>query len=430
LSVTSNEFKKKKRKVDCFRSCCFFSIVVIQTTQFSGDLRKSNLGVGDSRPARALWHAVRFYDVINQKYVVPPSQSAYMYDGSHVNTNQFDLIESQPGDNFSGIRGYHAIHIDKVQVIADFTLGNKQYLQDIANASTMDGDPNTNGRAGRYTVNVYQSWVDFGNIVYFSGGGEPSSSMTGNGTSSPLFKTTYKVTPWPQVQKFQVLGKPLNPQPIPVGDTDKLDLKGISYAITNGGSIIRLDVTAPDGSTYKKYEKNKPAAELFIGNITRPNAPQYQYPVQGTIDVKTIIKPSLPGVYKVRLYINDPFSREAVSQELQIDYKGVGGNNLKALQLVPSTKPPSGNIKYFNLQVINESDTPIVSTIGFASSPGNPMNIVNRPTSFTNYQWITGGNIPGNQNQYSFPPKTPVWVNDIPFQVPNDPMTGQPDTQW
>ncbi|WP_205628731.1 hypothetical protein, partial [Acinetobacter baumannii] len=85
-----------------------------------------------------------------------------------------------------------------------------------------------------------------------------SSVSSGNGTSSPLFKTTYKVTPWPQVQKFQVLGKSLTPQPIVVDDKGKLEVKGSSYAVSNGGSILSLDIKAPDGSTYKKYEKNKP----------------------------------------------------------------------------------------------------------------------------------------------------------------------------
>lgn len=391
-----------------------------QILSFSGNLTKSNLKIGDSRPARSLWHAVRFYDVINQKYITPPSQSGYMYDGTYVNTNQFDLVESQPGDNFSGIRGYHAIPINKVQDIADFTLGNKTYLQNVANASTMDGDADTNGRARRYTVNIYQTWVDFGNIVYFSGGGESSSVSSGNGTSSPLFKTTYKVTPWPQVQKFQVLGKPLTPQPIVVDDKGKLEVKGSSYAVSNGGSILSLDIKAPDGSTYKKYEKNKPAAELFTASIKRQNS-QYRYPVDGTIDIKTIVKPNVAGVYEVQLVISDPFSRETKSAVLKIDYQPQGGVNLKALQLVPSSKPRNGDVVYYNLQVINESATPVTSIVGFNSSIGNPQNVVNRPTTYFPYQWVTGGNIPGNINQYNFPPNTPVWVNDIPIPVQKNP---------
>jgi len=165
---------------------------------FTGYFKASGLDGLQTRPSTLRWHDVRFKNEITGEHKTETYEP----------TTTFDLIETEPGDDFNRRRGYHAIYEEEetVKMMAAKFNGNANFVwRTIKN--TREGNrpssysyPYVLTNEQFFLADLYYRYVHFGTVGVLSGGGNYKMVQTGNGTSTPLFQTTYTYTPWPTIQ--------------------------------------------------------------------------------------------------------------------------------------------------------------------------------------------------------------------------------------
>lgn len=153
-----------------------------------GDLSYSGLSGIQTRPSIAYRHDINAHNAITG--VRNPSSG-------YLKTVQFDiqpLPGVEPTDAFKDKSGYHLVPVEEelIKDLATKANGNAEFVwSNVKNLS--------HKIVKQYVVNGIP-YVNIGSVFYLSGGGDPDmQSAGGNGVSSPLFKTTYKTTPWPSI---------------------------------------------------------------------------------------------------------------------------------------------------------------------------------------------------------------------------------------
>jgi len=251
-----------------------------------GDLTAA--GVKDVPSERNSWayrHDVRFYNVITKQYT--PSSGYFQAQG-------FQLIESEPGDNFSGRRGlfYAPLEASVVEKIATYANGEPSFVK--ARAENYLNEANTKFKD--LLVDSRLTYLDFGTFVYYSGGGGFTQKQVGNGTTSPLYQTTFNITPFPAIKTFEAKGNLLI--------NGYFDLNTETYAVYDGGNISKITITGGPDQINKEINVNDFIKSNKIGSYTHSKKGQIKYSQLSSILNK-------PGTYKAKLVVTDPFARKA-----------------------------------------------------------------------------------------------------------------------
>ncbi|CAI8943419.1 Ig-like_bact domain-containing protein [Brevibacillus sp. IT-7CA2] len=215
-----------------------------------GDLTYSGLSGIQYRPSIANRHDVNTKNAISG--VQNPSSGYWQ-------TVQFDiqpLPGVEPDDKFKDKSGYHLVPIqeDLVKDLATKANGNAQFVWSKVNTLS-------HPIVKQYLVNGVP-YVNMGSIFYLSGGGDPDMRKAGgNGVISPLFRTTYRTTPWPSIPILAQSGNA------------SLQIKALAHSIYDTAITGTISV---NGSTPKQlftskspiknytvtYEKSVPLSSL------------------------------------------------------------------------------------------------------------------------------------------------------------------------
>lgn len=250
-----------------------------------GDLSYSGLGGVQTRPSIAYRHDVRSYNPISNSYI--PA------GGGYLQTVQFDiqpLPGVEPDNQFRDKSGYHLVPLEGtiVKDLSEKFNGNSQYVW-----NQVSKNP-PHSYVKKYLVNGVP-YINIGSVAYLSGGGKPDMKKAGgNGVGSPLFKTTYLSTPWPQI-------------PILSQDADgNIDLKAIAYSIQD----TSLNVVA--------IINDNPATKTTV--VPTKSSPVNNYSVEwdGTLSI-TKFRGLKNGKNKLTVIAGDTFGR-TTKKTITIEY--------------------------------------------------------------------------------------------------------------
>jgi hypothetical protein len=151
-----------------------------------GDLSYSGIGTDDQRPSTAYWHAVRFQNAI--------TNDQYLTDGSYIPSVSYDIKEQLSTDNFTNREGYHLLPVDEdtIKRYAGYMNGNQDYVWQQVQANE-----------NKYYFVFETPYINFAQVAYWCGAGNPNMKQVSNdGVNSPMFQTTYNITPWPYIDRF------------------------------------------------------------------------------------------------------------------------------------------------------------------------------------------------------------------------------------
>jgi hypothetical protein len=210
---------------------------------FSGYFSASGLEGRQTRGSWLRWHDVRYKNEITGQVT-----------SNYEPTTTFDLIESEPGDNFNRRRGYHAIYEDEatIKMMASKFNGNADFVWRMISKARNGIIPNSYPAKYALTkehffeADIGFPYVHFGTVGVLSGGGNFKMVATGNGVDTPLFQTTYTYTPWPTIQ-FATPYDGLNP----------------SQNVSLGLGKLKFNAT-----TYTSKE-NRMSVWIVKGNVTQ-----------------------------------------------------------------------------------------------------------------------------------------------------------------
>jgi hypothetical protein len=309
-----------------------------------GDLSPSGIGTSDSRNSIAYWHAVRFQNVV--------TNDQYPTDGSYIPTVSYDIQEQLATDNFTNREGYHLLPVDAdtIKRYAEYMDGNQDYVWQQIQANTnkyyfVDGSP----------------YISFPQMAYWCGAGNPDMKQVSNdGVNSPMFQTTYKITPWPYIDQFSA-------KQDGVLDPSEVHSNGQLYLNANAYSVYDTQITGwvtvnDDPSTKTQvFTQNTGASN---GTINYNNA----------LSISTISNYLKEGSNKLTLTIQDGVGRQA-DHSITINY--VPNPILPPAQPAPHQPVPSGpkqvgvsgaalQMQFGNLpstvQMVSQMNVPVIIT--------------------------------------------------------------------
>ncbi|MDT3418141.1 hypothetical protein QO009_004066 [Brevibacillus aydinogluensis] len=284
-----------------------------------GDLSASGLSGAQKRPSIAYRHDVRVFNVIS---------GAYTPSSGYLQSVQYDiqpLPGVEPSDAFKGKSGYHLIPLEQ-EIIKDYAAkqnGNADYVWKMVSGGT------SSPWLKKYLVNGVP-YINIGAVAYFSGGGLPDMrDAGGDGINSPLFRTTYLSTPWPNI-------------PILAQDADgNIDLKAIGYSIYST-SVNVTAITNGDPSTKTTIV---PAKSSPVNN--------YSVEFDGTISI-TKFRGLKNGTNTITVTAGDTFGR-TTSKTITIQY-----NSNKPPKPVRPKKLSMRFLKYKDpVNVYNDTTVPV-----------------------------------------------------------------------
>ena len=292
-----------------------------ETIRLRGDLSWSGLDDDSRRPARVLWDDVRFYDVIKGEFLT-----------DYIMTEKYDIIETEPGDDFDGREGYHLLPFDE-QVIKGWV-------------EAMQGNPDwawarlqeeqAAGSRQFYTVYalISQIYVNWAEVVRYAGGGPVvEEKRVGDGISQANLQWTYSVTRPPDIL---YLG--LAEDKEAAEDTDHLRVTFQTHGIHFGSDPREYPTRRLELKINNKILdlRDYPAGFSAVSN----NSTEFNH----DIPIRDIANYLEPGPNKVSLYVEDTVMRTA-SAEYTLHYliEPTPPDFYTRLEGGPSQVDPGGN---------------------------------------------------------------------------------------
>ncbi|WP_342404214.1 hypothetical protein [Brevibacillus sp. FSL K6-2834] len=233
-----------------------------------GNFSKSGLQGIQQRKSTVNRHDLRFHNEISGQ------------TSDYIQTVQHDIQEMLPTDDFKDRRGYHIIPLDEglVKDLATKANGNAEWVW-----KQVSKNP-PHPYVQEYTVDRKYKYINIGAIAYLSGGGDPEmQSAGGDGVTSPLFRTTYKTTPWPSI--------PILEQ----NSNGSLHIKALAHSIFD--TAITGVITVNGTATKQLFSKNTPVSNYTVtyeGNVPLSELPGLKQ-----------------GQNQVTLAVSDKFGRTA-----------------------------------------------------------------------------------------------------------------------